>query len=284
MLQQYEIPNTTNLDNASYFNDPNVYPNFQEEQEEYKNLVSDWIQNPRGVTTIRFGDGDYFVLIKNGVGSAQPGRRALGKPYHLLENHHEFVEGVPMNDYVFAEIIPKIRMWYNSLYSHRQIDGNLEYIYGYVANRWIFDQLKDKKVGLIGAEIKLDIIKRLMDHKEYQDYLGLGGFNSYITIPQKFAMDDLPRLEESIARQLDDSDCDFYMFGIGHVKLALAHRFKKYKDRPFLDIGCGIDAIAGSVNTKRPYFGSWKNYRLKNFDYSGVDYLNYNHGNEINLG
>ncbi len=35
-----------------------------------------------------------------------------------------------------------------------------------------------------------------------------------------------------------------------------------------------MDAIAGIVNNKRPYFGDWKNYRLKNEKiYGDVDFL-----------
>lgn len=281
MIEHYNIPGTKNLDNSQYFNEPHHDPRYQERQEEYKTLVKDWIDNPRGVTTIRFGDGDYYVLTKHGVGSASPGRRALGKPYSELTNHQDFIDGVPKNDYVFAEIMPQIRTWYHAMYPERYIDNNLEYIYGYTANRWIFEQLKGKKIGLIGAGIKLDIIKKLMEYQEYQNYLGVDKFYAYINIPQKFAMDDVEGLEQLIETQLNEQEeCDFYMFGIGHVKLAVAHKFKHYKDKPFLDIGCGIDAIAGCINTKRPYYGSWTNFRMPNYNYSGIDYLNYNHGNE----
>lgn len=284
MLKQYEIPGTTNYDNSAYFSEPQHDLLFQENQIRFKMLIQDWIENPKGVTTIRFGDGDAFVLVKNAVGSAAPGKRALGKPYSELHNHQDFIDGVPQNDYVFAEIIPKIRTWYQELYPNRQIDSNVEYIYGYIANKWIFEQLKGKKIGLIGAGIKLNIIKELIGYEEYQNYLGVDKFYAYINVPQKFAMDDVESLEKSIEHQLNkQEECDFYMFGIGHVKLAIAHKFKQYKDKPFLDIGCGIDAIAGCINTKRPYFGSWVNYRMPNYNYEGIDYLNYNYGNEKRL-
>ena len=38
--------------------------------------------------------------------------------------------------------------------------------------------------------------------------------------------------------------------------------------------------IAGCINTRRPYAGEWKNYRLKDYDYSTIDYLRYNAQNE----
>ena len=38
--------------------------------------------------------------------------------------------------------------------------------------------------------------------------------------------------------------------------------------------------IAGCINTKRPYAGNWVNYRIKDYDYSSIDYLKYNAQNE----
>lgn len=258
-----------------YLNDENLYPNFQEEFIQFKELLLDLRDNPKPVTFLRYGDGDHFVIIKNPVGSAQPGRRALGKSYDSLSNHQEFVDGVLQNDYIAAEIFPTARKYFREVFTGRKIDFPLEYIYGVIANRWFFEKFKDKKIGIIGAKEKIDIIKNLMSYKEYQEYLGLEKFNSYISIPQQFAMDDLDKLEENVASQLKDSDCDFYIYGIGHVKLGLAHRFKKYSDKPFLDIGCGIDAIAGSVSITRPYFYDWVNYRMKDYNYSGIDYMGY---------
>jgi hypothetical protein len=39
----------------------------------------------------------------------------------------------------------------------------------------------------------------------------------------------------------------------------------------FIDVGCGISALAGLVSNTRPYFDDWINFRLKDFDYSSVD-------------
>ena len=38
--------------------------------------------------------------------------------------------------------------------------------------------------------------------------------------------------------------------------------------------------LSGCINTKRPYAGGWTNYRLPNFDYGNIDYMNYNNENE----
>ena len=49
------------------------------------------------------------------------------------------------------------------------------------------------------------------------------------------------------------------------------NKFKKYKNAIFIDIGCGMSGLAGTVETNRPYFGNWINYRIKQYDYSKID-------------
>jgi hypothetical protein len=72
---------------------------------------------------------------------------------------------------------------------------------------------------------------------------------------------------------------------IGISKMAIAWQFKNYKDAVFIDIGCGMSALAGTCGIDRPYFGGWINYRLKNYDYSSVDQMdfNINNGNVVYL-
>ena len=53
-------------------------------------------------------------------------------------------------------------------------------------------------------------------------------------------------------------------------------KFKDYKNAIFIDIGCGMSGLAGTVETDRPYFGSRINYRIKDYDYSNVDPTNFN--------
>jgi hypothetical protein len=47
-----------------------------------------------------------------------------------------------------------------------------------------------------------------------------------------------------------------------------------------MDVGGGMDMIAGCINTKRPYAGDWINFRIPDYDYSQIDYLKYNFANE----
>ena len=71
------------------------------------------------------------------------------------------------------------------------------------------------------------------------------------------------------------SNSDIFLLGIGHSKSAILHRFKNHTDSIFMDVGGGIDMIAGSIPIRRPYAGDWVNYRIKDYDYSNIDYLNY---------
>ena len=114
-----------------------------------------------------------------------------------------------------------------------------------------------------------------MQNQEYQEYLGLEKFQDYIHIPQTFACDNIDETEELVAEQLKSSKSKIFLLGVGHVKSALLHRLKKYKDAVFLDVGSSRDALAGIIDHGRPYMGDWTNYRTREFDYSSLDILQY---------
>ena len=63
---------------------------------------------------------------------------------------------------------------------------------------------------------------------------------------------------------------------MGHAKTGVLSYLKGYSDAVFIDVGVGIDALAGCVNQERPYFADWTNYRFKDFDYSQIDQMDYN--------
>ena len=91
-------------------------------------------------------------------------------------------------------------------------------------------------------------------------------------------------VEEFVGKQLKESNSDIFLLGIGHSKSAILHRFKKYTNAVFMDVGAGIDNIAGCINIRRPYAGDWTNYRIKDYDYSNIDYLKYGgEGKEVIL-
>ena len=166
----------------------------------------------------------------------------------------------------------------------RKIDFPAEYGYGLVANKWLLETFAGK-IGLLGANTKLNIIENIIEAPQYQDYLGIEKFEDYITIPQKFACDDLDATEKMVGEQLKNSTSKIFLVGIGHVKSGLLHRLNKYTDAVFLDVGSSIDALAGIIDINRPFFGDWTNYQIDEDPiYNGVDYLQYNRiGKEVIL-
>ena len=56
------------------------------------------------------------------------------------------------------------------------------------------------------------------------------------------------------------------------------HKLKEIKPNGiFIDIGYGIDALAGIADYNRPYFGSWQNYKMSNYNYSKIDFCGQPH-------
>jgi len=272
-LDQYKIEGTINNDQNPCFHDETTYPKFQEELEEFKHLLIELVYLNEPKTFYKFGDGDYYFLNKIPTGSATPGRRALSKSYDEI-NHDAFVKGAQECDYYTCEIYPENRVNYIDVIQ-RRIDYPAEFGYGLVANKWLLKTFAGQ-IGLIGAGLKLNIIKNLMEAPQYQEYLGLEKFEDYISLPQKFACDDLDATEEMVASQLIKSTSKIFLMGMGHVKSGLIHRLSKYRNAVFLDVGASIDALAGIIDVDRPYAGDWTNYQIDDVQlYKGIDFLAY---------
>ena len=71
---------------------------------------------------------------------------------------------------------------------------------------------------------------------------------------------------------MEKSSSDLFLLGVGHVKSGMLHRLKEHSNAVFLDIGVGVDALAGIVNLTRPYFGGDKLSTKKSNIYSEVDF------------
>ena len=272
-LDEYKIEGTINNDQNPCFHNPNTFPNFQKELDKFKNILINLVDKEESKTFYKFGDGDYFFLNKQSVGSATPGKRALSKGYDEI-GHEKFIEGAQLCDYYTCEIYPENRKKFTEVIQ-RNINFPAEYGYGLVANKWLLETFAGN-IGLIGADTKIKLIQNLMEAPQYQEYLGLEKFEDYISLPQKFACDDIDATEKMVGEQLKKSTSKIFLMGMGHVKSGLIHSLKKYTDAVFLDVGSSIDALAGIIDVNRPYFGDWTNYQIDEEDlYEGVDYLQY---------
>ena len=272
-LDVYKIEGTVNNDQNPCFHNPDTYPNFQEDLEKFKSFLINAVEEEKSITIYKFGDGDYYFLKQMPVGSATPGRRALSKSYALI-GHEAFVEGAQKCDYYTCEVYPENIAHYKEVIQ-RDIDFPAEYGYGLVCNKWLLKTFAGK-IGLIGANTKMNLIKNLMEAPQYQEYLGLEKFEDYISIPQLYACDDLDATEKMVGEQLEKSTSKIFLMGIGHVKNGLIHRLKKYTDAVFFDVGASIDALAGIIDIDRPYAGDWTNYQIDEQElYEGVDCLAY---------
>jgi hypothetical protein len=277
----YDIEGTSNVLDVRYANGELSYPTFQEDLIEFKNLIIQLEKDKKGTSFVHFGDGDYFFLQKKAVGSATPGKRALSIPYNKFDII-PFRKGWLKADYHCVEHLNNNEQKLHELYPGQKTIAT-EFLYGLTMNRWFFTQFKGK-IGLIGACEKLDIIKELMKYPEYQNYLGLEQFNDYINIPQKFACDNIDNTVNMVKTQLENSNPETFIFlyGVGHVKSGLIHHLPKIKNAIYLDIGAGIDALAGLIDPYRPYANNWINYQMKEYNYGKIDLLQYSSSNDKN--
>ena len=171
---------------------------------------------------------------------------------------------------------------YKRLFPQRPFDIPMELLYSLVSSRWIFKQFPNE-IGLIGGSEKMNVIQELMKYKEYRDFLGVERFTNYISVPERFTCDNTDDIFNSIKDEIARSNAKIFLFGIGIGKLAIAYRFKEIKNAVFIDVGCGISALAGTTSIERPYFGSWRNFRLKNWNYNNMDPIDFNDTSHINI-
>ena len=113
-LDQYKIIGSLNNDQNPCFHSPEAYPNFQEDLEKFKVDIKKMVDEKQSKTFYKFGDGDYFFLRAESIGSAGVGKRAISRNYSEI-NHSEFVEGSRMNDYYTCEIYPENIAMFNQV-------------------------------------------------------------------------------------------------------------------------------------------------------------------------
>lgn len=270
----YEIPGTLNLDGHRVYQDPSNYPRFNESLAQFKNLLRVSVDGGQALSVTKFGDGDYYFLKGKSVGSAKPGNRAISRRTSIPERKR-LKKILATSDILATELYPENIKRLQEV-TKRKPDYPSEFIYGLVANKWLL-QTFSGETALIGASEKLEIIGTLLSRNDYQDYLGIDSFVDLIPIPQRFAADSPEKLFETIRPKVETSKAKLFLLGIGSVKTMLVPKLATIKDAVFLDIGSGMDALAGIVDTQRPFFGAWTNYQLRHREpYEALDLLQFN--------
>ena len=222
----------------------------------------------KGFSVVRASDGEAYFLQKRAVGNIT--RRHYTKSTDLDSlDVSPFRQGLLDSDIRLGDMYKNNRRMFRKIYG-REIFSDIpfESVYALFASKRIFRTFW--RLGIIGSDHKIDIIKKLFEHAEYRDYIGRQGIDHYIGVPERGAANDPYGIAERISGQIRE-DIDVYLVGIGIVKLFVIPRMKNFHSNVFLDAGAGISAMAGMVGRERAYFAGWKNFQLNGYDYSQVD-------------
>ncbi len=266
MIDQYKLPETSNIDkeqlDGKEYNDPKYWPTFQEDWKKFLQMI----QENKNCVFMRIYDGELLFLQRKKAGNI--GRRHCNQNLKR-KNLTPFQQGIEDVDYLCLQLNDQFTKKYNSMFT-RPIDFPMEFCYAIVTNKWIFQQYP-KEIALIGGNEKMRIIQDLMKYKEYRDYLGVKEFTDYISVPERYACNDPDKLLEQLEPQIKNSKAKVFLYGIGISKLAIAPYFRYIKQGTYIDIGCGMSALAGFASINRPYHGSWINHRIKDYNFKNTD-------------
>jgi len=253
------------------YNDPSYYPNFQKKIDWFKKLLLDKHKKKESLVVLRVFDGEFYFLDMQKIGNVA--RRHCSK--ELTEEFvKKFKDGCYKVDILSTQLYEDKIPHFQRLFPNKKIDLPMEIIYGLFANKWLLETFKNK-IALIGGNEKMDVIKKLMEHQEYRDYIHNDYFLDYISVPEKYSSDDPDKLLIQLEDKIKKSKAAVFFYGIGIAKMAIAYKFKEFKKALFIDVGCGISALAGTCAIERPYFGDWINYRLEKYDYSKMDKMDF---------
>ncbi len=279
---QYHIPGTRNLNKNIAYSKKELEPKFQELLEIFQSEVIQKVNERKPFSYYKFGDGDFYFLNAIPKGSAKPGNRAISKVLSTQELDF-FRSNANLCDRYLCEIPSENRQLFSKVFPQKAVDFPAEIVYGLVANTW-FTSNFSQQVGVIGADAKIELLQVLMSHPEYQEYLNLEKFSTYLKIPQKYACDNHAEVYSDLKKRILESDCRLFLAGVGHLKSAILGPLAKETGSVIIDIGSGIDALSGVISNHRPYFAGWTNFQVPGeYDYSRIDLLQYRTSHVKNL-
>jgi len=289
ILPKYRINgcSTYNIRDLIEFKNPFSYNrNVQLDYDYLLKVIVKALQKNKKISIIRLGDGEALFLQGEYKGNIKK-RHLTNKNTNEL-NLNEWKKNFNKNNLKTFDLNWSLRKLWLPIEGEK-IKTNfipLNIIYAFIANRELFKRLKKYKIGLIGSENKISIIKKLIEFPEYQEYLGVKKFYDYISISEIGACNNVVKEYENIVCN-NNAVCDIYLVGMGISKLYLLSLIRDGLNVSVLDIGSGIDALAGIIPKDRQYFGNWTNYKIKDYNYSNIDILSQNisqkHLNRFNL-
>jgi hypothetical protein len=275
MLDLYCIEGTSNIctreTEGPEYNTPATWPTFQEDWIQLKETILRDVSNNTAKVYLRIFDGEFWFLKGQKVGNVGTRHCSRQLTSDFLK---QFYDGFLKADVVSTQLYAEEMDTYKSLFPQRPFDIPMELLYSLVSSRWIFQHFPGS-IALIGGNEKITVIQELMKHSEYRNYIGVTAFTDYISVPERFACDDTEAVFNSMKDQIRASKAKVFLFGMGISKLAIAYRFKEISSAQFIDVGCGISALAGTTSVERPYFGSWTNFRLRNWNYGAMDPIDF---------
>lgn len=279
-MTHYSIPGTLCLhkeQNSGAYLDKDFWPNFYEDVEEFKNNLIDKVENNVPYTVLRVSHSEFIALRAGFTGAPQGGNfkgRHSANDTVSPELFELMLNTIHNADRVSTQIGYDFLQWMNEVNNYSEsrdkwmirplnqiVDIPMDVIYALLANKWFFKTFKNK-IGIIGAGPKVEAIRELMKYPQYREYIGCDYFTDYISIPQRQALDS--DVDEVVERELKNATGKVFLLGAGVSKLKFYDKLKKSHNAVYIDVGHGIDMIAGHGDKYRPYCGNWVNYRVAN--------------------
>lgn len=236
--------------------------------------ISEKLNKNESFTLIRMGDGEMLYLQGKIIGNLIKRHKV---PLDIEVDKINIVrEKMKYNDYIlFFQNPSMLKLLPKDCYSIlKRPKYDLYLIYQLISSKLLFYILSGKKIGIIGAKEKVSLIQTLMTYDEYKTNMSIKEIYEYININQIGAGGDYLKTLAIIDEQIT-LEADVYLVGIGISKLYVLPELKDKYGKVFIDVGAGIDALAGIIPNTRSYFANWTNYRLRKYDYSNVDILSY---------
>jgi hypothetical protein len=244
----------------------NYIPNnmFQNKFNELLNLIEDKLNTKSPFSVIRAGDGEAYFLRGKYIGNVS--RRHLTKSTSKI-NSKLWKERYLKNDLLCYDANRDLRLLWIPIVGS-DIKKNyfpLHAVYALIATKKLFPIIQNRKVGLVGGQNKLKLIQNLFNFSEYRDYLNLSHVNSYIPVPEMGACNDPDRLLSDIISAAKANPCDIYLVATGIFKIYMMSVLRDELNCVVIDIGSGMDALAGVIPKDRQCFGSWINFKDSTF-------------------